>query len=178
MNADSYYARLNIEEGASEDEIKTAFRRLALKYHPDKNPGDPEAERLFKEVAAAYDALSDPIKRGSYDFTRGGGVSQGADFFSRFGGAGARACGGGRGCCGKRGRFNRRAAFGFACVMELSPEEARNGTEKEFIMEAPSGHSAFSVSIPPGTENGAVFRVNVPAEGFPAEGFDIHIKIV
>jgi DnaJ-class molecular chaperone len=62
-----YYAVLEIERGASETEIKSAYRRLARKFHPDVNPGDKEAEEKFKEVAEANEVLSDPQKRQVYD---------------------------------------------------------------------------------------------------------------
>ena len=62
-----YYKVLGVERGASEAEIKKAYRVLAKKYHPDMNPGDAEAERMFKEVNEAYDVLSDPDKRAKYD---------------------------------------------------------------------------------------------------------------
>ncbi len=63
----SLYEVLGVEKGASADEIKKAYRSLARKYHPDKNPGDTEAEGMFKEVQAAYDVLSDSEKRKQYD---------------------------------------------------------------------------------------------------------------
>lgn len=62
-----YYEVLGVERGATPDEIKKAYRQLALKYHPDKNPGDKQAEEQFKEVAEAYEVLSDPEKRARYD---------------------------------------------------------------------------------------------------------------
>ena len=62
-----YYEVLELSKGASEDEIKKAYRRLAKKYHPDMNPGDKEAEVKFKEVNEAYDVLSDSDKKAKYD---------------------------------------------------------------------------------------------------------------
>ncbi len=62
-----YYEVLGIQKGASEDEIKKAFRKMAMKYHPDRNPDDKEAEEKFKEVNEAYEVLSDPDKKSKYD---------------------------------------------------------------------------------------------------------------
>ena len=58
-----YYEVLGLNKGASESEIKSAFRKMAMKYHPDRNPGDKEAEEKFKEVNEAYGILSDPEKK-------------------------------------------------------------------------------------------------------------------
>ncbi|MFM7191744.1 MAG: DnaJ domain-containing protein, partial [Microcystaceae cyanobacterium] len=66
-NFKDYYAILGVSKSAQEDEIKKTFRKLALKYHPDRNPGDKAAEEKFKEISEAYEVLSDPEKRQKYD---------------------------------------------------------------------------------------------------------------
>ncbi len=62
-----YYEILSIERTASDGEIKTAYRKLAMQFHPDRNPNNPEAEEKFKECSEAYQVLSDPDKRAAYD---------------------------------------------------------------------------------------------------------------
>src|SRR5580704_7806302 len=62
-----YYEILSIERTASDGEIKTAYRKLAMQFHPDRNPNNPEAEEKFKECSEAYQVLSDPEKRAAYD---------------------------------------------------------------------------------------------------------------
>src|ERR1700743_3266464 len=89
-----YYKILGVGKGASDEEIKKAYRKLARKYHPDRNPGDKEAEEKFKEVSAAHDVLSDPDKRKEYD----AGPS-----FAGFGGAGGSPFGGANPCGGGGG---------------------------------------------------------------------------
>ena len=90
-----YYEVLGVEKNASAEEIKKAYRKKAIQYHPDKNPGDKEAEEKFKEAAEAYDVLSDPQKRQRYDQFghagvggaggAGGGFTNMEDIFSQFG---------------------------------------------------------------------------------------------
>ena len=88
-----YYEVLGVDKGADESAIKSAYRKLAKKYHPDVNPGDKEAEKKFKEATEAYGILSDPEKRRQYDqfghaaFEQGGGGSGFGGGFGGFGGA-------------------------------------------------------------------------------------------
>lgn len=91
-----YYAVLGVKKTASDTEIKTAYRKLAMKYHPDRNQGNKKAEEKFKEINEAYAVLSDPKKRQFYDQfgTAGGSSAGGFNGFGGFGGA------------GKNGNFN------------------------------------------------------------------------
>src|SRR6478735_5738718 len=89
-----YYEILGVQKGASQDEIKKAYRKVAMQFHPDRNPGDKAAEEKFKEAAEAYEVLSDADKRAQYDRFghagvqgngRGFGGPNMEDIFSQFG---------------------------------------------------------------------------------------------
>src|SRR5256885_12491930 len=85
-----YYEVLDIARNAAEEEIKRAYRKLAVKFHPDKNPDDPHAEEKFKQLGEAYDVLMDPDKRAAYDrfghaaFAQGGAGFGGGRFHDPF----------------------------------------------------------------------------------------------
>ena len=83
-----YYEVLGVSKTATADEIKSAYRKLAMKYHPDRNPGDKAAEEKFKEAAEAYDVLHDAEKRQRYDQFGHAGMNGGAGGFGGFGGGG------------------------------------------------------------------------------------------
>ncbi|MEL7658835.1 MAG: DnaJ domain-containing protein, partial [Bacillota bacterium] len=87
MSKRDYYDVLGVSKDATADEMKKAYRSLARKYHPDANPDNKEAEEKFKEIAEAYEVLSDPNKKANYDnFGHAGANGQGFDGFSGFGG--------------------------------------------------------------------------------------------
>lgn len=149
--ASDYYKLLGVARNATDAEIKSAYRKLALKYHPDRNPGNKEAEAKFKEINSAYQALSDPQKRALYDQygeagvqgAAGAGGGQGNPF-GGFGGAGGPGgpggfsgdifgdifesfFGGGEGMGGGRGRSRRGADLKYTAAIDL--EEAFRGTQ-------------------------------------------------
>ena len=132
MAKEDYYELLGVSRNASDDDIKKSFRRLAMKYHPDRNQDNPKAEEQFKKVKEAHDILSDPKKRAAYDQfghagvdpSMGGGAGfGGANFSDIFGDVFGDIFGGGRGGGGaQRGsdlRYN----------LEITLEEAVSGTE-------------------------------------------------
>lgn len=141
-----YYEVLGIEKTASEDEIKKAYRKIAIKYHPDRNPGNKEAEEKFKEAAEAYDVLHDPQKRQQYDqfgfdgpasggfggFGGGAGMNM-DDIFSMFGDVfGGRAGGfGGFGGGGQR-RPQQYRGGDLRLRVKLTLAEIATGVTKKF----------------------------------------------
>ena len=141
MSNQDFYATLGVSRTASDDEIKKAYRKLAMKYHPDRNQGDKEAEEKFKEVQKAYDTLSDAQKRAMYDqyghaaFEQGAGA--GAGGFGGFGGAQgfdfsdifSQMFGGGGGA-----RQQNYQGADLQYSVEISLEEAAKGVRKRLTI--------------------------------------------
>ncbi len=139
-----FYEILGISKNADEAEIKKAYRKLALKYHPDKNPDDASAEEKFKEAAEAYEILSNSEKRSKYDrfghagvggqsgFGGGGGMNM-DDIFSQFGDVFGGAFGGGGSFGGSRGNGGSRSVKGtnLRVKMKLTLEEISEGVKKK-----------------------------------------------
>ncbi|MEE3690774.1 molecular chaperone DnaJ [Glaesserella parasuis] len=142
MAKKDYYEVLGLQKGASEQEIKRAYKRLAAKHHPDKNQGSKEAEEKFKEIKEAYEVLGDNEKRAMYDqyghqaFEHGGG----AGGFGGFGGGGfggfedifSEMFGGGFGGGGRRQRVVRGDDLRYD--LEITLEEAVRGVKKDILI--------------------------------------------
>ncbi len=142
-----FYQILGVERNASPEEIKKAYRKMALQFHPDRNPGNKEAEDKFKEAAEAYEVLSDPTKRQRYDQYGHEGM-RGTDFrpftdvndiFSQFGDIfGSSGFGGsifdemfGGGQARQRRRSGNQPGSDLKIRLKLSLEEMATGTEKK-----------------------------------------------
>lgn len=133
MSDKDYYRILGVAKNAGDDEIKTAYRKLALKHHPDRNPESNGSEAKFKEINEAYDVLSNPEKRGMYDRFgaeglkrgAGGGGFQNADFGDMFGDVFESFFGD----VGSRGRSRSRRGSDLKYDVEISLEEAFTGVK-------------------------------------------------
>lgn len=200
MEFKDYYATLGVGKTATQKEIKQAFRKLARKYHPDVNPGDANAERMFKELNEAHEVLSDPAKRAKYDELGAnwrqyenqppGGAPGGAwssssggfrtmtpeemrdlfgdedpfsDFFKQFFGGGV------SGGTGRRARTPRaRRGQDVEADLDLTLEEAFQGTSRRLQMQGPGAAPPVEVRIPRGVGDGS--RVRVSGKGAPGVG--------
>jgi len=139
MAKKDYYELLGVEKGASEEEVKKAFRKMAIKYHPDKNKGNKEAEEKFKEINEAYQVLSDPQKKAQYDqfgtadFNGGfGGFDGGFDGgFGGFGDIFDAFFGGGGGFSSGRRKNGPTKGADIEVSLNLTFEEAVFGVKKE-----------------------------------------------
>lgn len=180
------YTLLQVDRSASEDELKRAYRKQALRFHPDRNPGDGEAERRFKEVTYAYDVLSDGIRRTQYDrfgrvFTDGRdagpfGVHEDVnlgDVFGRvfkdlFGGSNRQRTGG-----------SKKQDLRYTVTITL--EEAARGTEKtvSFDRKTDSGdkQERLKVKVPPGVDTGQKLKVRGKGAGNSAKSGDLYVVV-
>ncbi|HZF99361.1 MAG TPA: J domain-containing protein [Chitinophagales bacterium] len=188
MEYKDYYGVLGVSKTASPDDIRKAFRRLAVKFHPDKNPGDKKAEERFKEINEANEVLGDPEKRKKYDLlgsnwkqyeqagSRGGGSPfdqthyEGnpseffghddgfSDFFSAFFGGGTQS--------GTRSRRHGGARTGpdYQAETELSLEEAYHGTTRIVNLH----QQKIRISTKAGAYDGQLLRI--PGKGAPGGG--------
>lgn len=178
MAEKDYYEVLGLKKGAAADEIKKAYRKMAVKFHPDKNPGNKEAEERFKEINEAYAVLSDPKKKEQYDqfgssnfhqrfsqedIFRGFDVGDlfkdmgmgTEDIFSRIFGDALR----------RGGRGGRAGAKGEDYTMELKVtfRDAFDGADKRVAFMRDGRREELSVKIPAGIDSGAKLRV--PGKG-------------
>lgn len=186
------YKILHVPRNASEDQIRSSYRKLARKYHPDINPGNKEAEAKFKEIAAAYDVLSHPAKRKLYDEFGEAGLQPGFDpekarSYRQWQDQAARS--GGHfdfefgalddvgdlfeGLFGSRMRPRQRAATRGAdmeATVEIDFLDAARGFQTTLSVQRPGPDGSlrqetFRVNIPPGAEEGK--RIRIPGKGYP-----------
>lgn len=199
MDYKDYYKTLGVDRKASTDDIRSAYRKLAMQYHPDKNPGDKKAEDKFKEINEAYQVLSDDSKRAKYDqlgsaYTnfrgRGGNPTdfQWDDWFNQ--GAGQQRggyqnvddmFGGGGGIGGfsdffrmmfgeaMRSSVRNNVSNGYEQEAQITFDEAYNGTTRQLQTNG----KKLNVKIPAGVKTGSKVRV----AGAGPQGIDLYLVI-
>ncbi len=184
-----YYETLGVKKDSTPPEIKKTYRKLALKYHPDKNKGDKQAEDKFKEISEAYAVLSDPEKKKQYDLYGSNGFHQRYsqedifrgfdinDILRQFGVGGAGSSAGFHSARGGNGRFNsffsqgNGGGCGGGChaapekgqdmtyQITVSLEEVLNGAERTITLRKNGSSHNVSVKIPKGIEEGKKLRL-------------------
>ncbi len=196
MSKRDYYEVLGVSKTASDDEIKKAYRKLAIKYHPDKNPGDKSAEEKFKEVSEAYEVLSDKQKRSRYDQFGHAGVGgsgnpfsggnpfeggnfnfNGQSFNFDFGGGGLDDILGNLfGFGGARSRRPSRGAD-YETQTTITFKEAVFGTSKK--VSDPSSNKEIKIKIPAGIDDGMAIRLAGKGGEAPQGGTrgDLYVRI-
>ncbi len=180
MDYKDYYKIIGVSKNATQEEIKKAFRKLAIKYHPDKNPGDKKAEEKFKEVSEANEVLGDVEKRKKYDelgnnwkqyqqqgdqfagqrqqdFGHGGGRDF-SDFFESFFGSGFSGFDQG----GRQQRIRQGADKN--AEMELTLQDAFYGVTKQVLIEG----QKVNLKVKPGIRDGQILRMK--GKGYPGVG--------
>lgn len=198
-----FYAVLGVPQGASQDEVKKAYRKLAQKWHPDNNPGDAEAEKKFKQVSEANSILGDPEKRAQYDeirrlgaagaFTNGGGRGGMGGFggFGGFEGGDAdlgdllRTIFAGGGADGMHqtygGRPRPQKGVDLRADVHLSFEDALSGVKTKLRINGGGGSQELTVRIPGGITDGAIVRLagrgGPGMAGGPAGDVLVHVHV-
>ena len=180
------YDLLDVDRSAPPEELKKAYRRKALAFHPDRNPEDPEAARRFKEVTYAYGILSDPIKKAQYDrfgrvLSEGRsqgpfGVSEEIDLGEVVGKVFKDLFGGRRRA--RPGHRKRDLRY----TVTITLEEAAQGTEKEvrFQRKTPSGRAIderLKVRVPPGVDTGQKLKVSGKGTGGERGEGDLYVVV-
>jgi DnaJ-class molecular chaperone len=153
-----YYELLEVTREANDTVLKTSYRKLAMKYHPDRNPGDAAAEAKFKQISEAYDCLKDPQKRAAYDrfghaaFQNGGPGAGGGGFGGGFGGADFGDIGdifetifGG---AGGGGRQQARRGADLRYDLEINLDDAFHGKDVEIEIEVATPASPVTARVP------------------------------
>lgn len=202
--AKDYYEILGIQKGASEADVKRAYRKQAMEWHPDKHKGDKAAEEKFKEINKAYETLSDPQKKSMYDQFGDSTANSGGGY----GGGGAGQNGAGFDFSGFQSNFGDSQGFsdifeafftGFGgrsngprkgrnleFELRIGFEEAAFGVEKELVVTRPgkSGEKQsenIKVKIPAGVDNESVVRLSGKGDsginGGPAGDLYVHIRV-